>query len=470
MTQGGWSAMHYASSEGHIETVECLLAAGSCTEARDKNGCTPIHYAAGEGFNKVVEALIASDADVNAKALSGWTALHYAAGSGRLKVVRCLLDAGANRSIGDQHGHSPAQVAIEAGQQKCTTLLKAYVRQPAKLVMALQRLAWSKGQISSGSGGGEDRSPAHCLSADLAQQVVRRFKLATKAGVVVRAFADAKAVWQLCIGSMVAARAAADAKKLAGNSLFQKRRYADALVVYSEAVTIDPSCHLYYCNRSACCAALGKWEASAADARKCLQLSPGFVKAHIRLGTAELHLGRFDEAVAAVQSGLQKTGHASSSGSIHLRRLLSELREKDPAIQFARARHQKRERIAGRRGSAVSVSTAGSQSTLPSHAGGGGGGGGGGGSVASHDSGDRLLGGEAGGGGGGGGYRGSGRSDGGGGGGGWGGASVGGESVALSDFTNEESVITNDSSVDDDLLELLPEVPGEEREDDADPR
>eukprot|EP01051_Picozoa_sp_SAG22_P027174 SAG22_NODE_8964_length_618_cov_1.094412_2_plen_63_part_01 len=42
---------------------------------------------------------------------------------------------------------------------------------------------------------------------------------------------------------------------------------------------------------------LGKWEASAADAKQCLQLAPGFVKAHIRLATAELHLGRFDDAV-----------------------------------------------------------------------------------------------------------------------------------------------------------------------------
>jgi hypothetical protein len=85
---------------------------------------------------------------------------------------------------------------------------------------------------------------------------------------------------------------------------------------------------------------------------------PGFVKAHIRLAKAELQLGHFDDvrlplnwciqlsasaesepariraqAVAAVQVGLQQiqtsTSKASrSTGSIHLRRLLSELREK----------------------------------------------------------------------------------------------------------------------------------------------
>eukprot|EP01051_Picozoa_sp_SAG22_P027173 SAG22_NODE_8964_length_618_cov_1.094412_1_plen_84_part_00 len=68
-------------------------------------------------------------------------------------------------------------------------------------------------------------------------QVVRRYKRAPTAGVVVRAQAESKTQWQGCIATLVARRSAADAKKLTGNSLFQKKRYGDAHAMYSDAVS-----------------------------------------------------------------------------------------------------------------------------------------------------------------------------------------------------------------------------------------
>jgi hypothetical protein len=260
--EGGWTALHYSSSEGHVEVVRSLLAVGCNVEKEDKNGCTPIHYAAGEGYTKVVQCLIESDANVNQQARSGWTALHYAASAGRVNVVKSLLDAAASRHIHDEQGHSPQMVANEAGHQKVAALLQNYVRQPSKLVMATQRLTWARSQITGGNGTRDDLDsyespgPAHCLSADLAQQVIRRYKQAPKAGVVVRAQADAERVWLLCEAQAVKRRQVADAKKLQANALYQTRLYNEALGLYTEAIQTDPTCHLYYCNRSACYAML----------------------------------------------------------------------------------------------------------------------------------------------------------------------------------------------------------------------
>lgn len=383
--EGGWGALHYASSEGHTDTVDCLLANGAHTDKPDRNGCTPIHYAAGEGYVAVLHSLVTAGADVDHQALSGWTPLHYAAQSGQYKTARALLDAGASRSIyAEQGGQLAKAVASEHGHGKVVTLLKDYVRQSAKLVMALQRLAWARCQISCSTP--EDNGPAYILSANLVQQVTRRYKHAPPAAVVARAEAESYLLWQLKGLQALERRELADARKQAGNQFYHEKLFDEALKCYSEALAIDPTNHLYYCNLSACSATLGRWEDSASAARRCLHLAPGFVKAHIRLATAEMNLGLFDEAVAAVEVGLQQHPDLSRSNS-SLRRLLSELREKDPAIQFARARVARREQLQKPRRN--SVSTVGSVSTVPDTTDGRkyDYGGGGGGSQTSHDSG-----------------------------------------------------------------------------------
>jgi hypothetical protein len=143
----------------------------------------------------------------HAQALSGWTPLAFAAGSGRVSAVRCLLDAGASRTLCDHQGVSPHQVALEAarkvshqrradrGHQKVATLLKDYVRQPAKLVMAMQRLGWACCQLSCGAESPAAPPGISWLSADLVQQVVRRYKQAPRASVVLRAQAEATSAW-----------------------------------------------------------------------------------------------------------------------------------------------------------------------------------------------------------------------------------------------------------------------------------
>jgi Flp pilus assembly protein TadD len=48
------------------------------------------------------------------------------------------------------------------------------------------------------------------------------------------------------------------------------------------ATTQNPSNHVYYSNRSACYASLGKQQEAADDASKCIELNPNFIKGYYR--------------------------------------------------------------------------------------------------------------------------------------------------------------------------------------------
>ena len=58
-------------------------------------------------------------------------------------------------------------------------------------------------------------------------------------------------------------RAAAEAKKTEGNAAFKAKRYKQAIGFYSEAAQLDPTCAVYYCNRSTCYANLGDWQGAS---------------------------------------------------------------------------------------------------------------------------------------------------------------------------------------------------------------
>ena len=85
-------------------------------------------------------------------------------------------------------------------------------------------------------------------------------------------------LWQLKGVQALERRGLADAKKRQAISFIVKQ-FDKALKCYSEALAIDPTNHLYYCNPAAT-ATLGLWEESAGAARRRLQLAPGFKGSH----------------------------------------------------------------------------------------------------------------------------------------------------------------------------------------------
>jgi len=99
-------------------------------------------------------------------------------------------------------------------------------------------------------------------------------------------------------------KAAAQAKKNEGNNFFKAKDYAKAIEKYTEAIQLDPSDVTFFSNRSACYAALNKWQEAADDGRQCIITDKSFVKGYFRAALALQNLGNLEGAQDAVKRGL----------------------------------------------------------------------------------------------------------------------------------------------------------------------
>lgn len=90
----GWTALHIAALNGHIDVVEFLVAKGADVNAKNKSNATPLHFAALVGQKGVVEILLANGADIHAKDNNGKTPLDMAAQKDHKVVVDLLSKHG----------------------------------------------------------------------------------------------------------------------------------------------------------------------------------------------------------------------------------------------------------------------------------------------------------------------------------------------------------------------------------------
>lgn len=97
------TALHMAAESGHAEVVQLLLAAGAYIDLRDQHGYSALHFAALNGHVVVAELLLASGFHVDATTekdpsravMEPLTPLYYAARFGHEAMIELLLNAGA---------------------------------------------------------------------------------------------------------------------------------------------------------------------------------------------------------------------------------------------------------------------------------------------------------------------------------------------------------------------------------------
>jgi len=99
----GFSALEYASGNGHIEIVHYLVKEAG---ADVLNG-QPLLLAAKNGHTKIVEFLLENDADTTLVDTSGKTALHLACLEGHSSTVEALINAGIDVQPQDNAGNTP---------------------------------------------------------------------------------------------------------------------------------------------------------------------------------------------------------------------------------------------------------------------------------------------------------------------------------------------------------------------------
>ena len=99
-------------------------------------------------------------------------------------------------------------------------------------------------------------------------------------------------------------RAAAAEHKALGNKEFVAGQFDAAAKHFTAAIEQDPTDHVFYSNRSACYASVGKLVAAVEDAERCIELKPEWGKGYSRLGLALFKKGDLSGAQKAYAGGL----------------------------------------------------------------------------------------------------------------------------------------------------------------------
>ncbi len=105
-----------------VPTVTLLLEQGADVHAKDELGYTPLHMGA-FGEAEIAALLIKHGADVNAVDNAGETPLHKAVQYPEYKVVQELLRHGALKTLRNNQGLTPVQIAEKRGWANLVELL-----------------------------------------------------------------------------------------------------------------------------------------------------------------------------------------------------------------------------------------------------------------------------------------------------------------------------------------------------------
>ena len=157
---GGYTALHWACSAGHIEIAEALLnCTGISVNSVNGYGDTPLITASQSGHTTIVKSLLQhADIDnINQQGGYGMTALHWACGLvvdyGDIEIAEALLNCtGINVNTVNGNGDTPL---ITASQSVHTTIVKSLlqhadidnINQEGKFDYTALHLACSEGHI-----------------------------------------------------------------------------------------------------------------------------------------------------------------------------------------------------------------------------------------------------------------------------------------------------------------------------------
>lgn len=93
--------------------------------------------------------------------------------------------------------------------------------------------------------------------------------------------------------------------KAKGNKEFTAKNYKAAIEHFTEAISHDPTDHVFFSNRSACYASIEEYDKALSDGAECVKLKPDWAKGYTRKAHAEFFLKKFDDAAETYKAGLK---------------------------------------------------------------------------------------------------------------------------------------------------------------------
>ena len=105
-----------------------LVEAGAPVDARGMGGWTPLHMACLDGHLDIARMFIEAGALVDIRGEDGWTPLHWACLFGHLEVVRCLVEEGhADMHAVDDDGETPMAWTQRRGKSDVVAYLRGRI-------------------------------------------------------------------------------------------------------------------------------------------------------------------------------------------------------------------------------------------------------------------------------------------------------------------------------------------------------
>jgi ankyrin repeat protein len=169
----------YAAQHGLLADVNECIAAGVNVEAKTINGWTALHFASINGHLEIVQYLLQNgNANVNAQKNDGWTALHFASSNGHLEIVQYLVQqCQANVRAVTKNNETPLDVAKQTGKTEIVEYLSVRQITPEEIILSVDDMPVSIANVKECFTAGvnvekvtEDRSTSLHLACSFAQK------------------------------------------------------------------------------------------------------------------------------------------------------------------------------------------------------------------------------------------------------------------------------------------------------------
>lgn len=331
---GGFSALHFAAFNGDMTLFDVLLPRHPDLDLKNFDGNTPLVMAVKGKQHESIRKLVEAGADINRKLNGGATALHHAAAMGYWETMNYLFDLGASASIDPCEAGTVLHWACHSGDIRTvgtllytrnipidvtdihagTPLFTALFTKKSELVQFLLEHGANPNAMTVP----DSTSPLHIavehgtlddvrnLISFGASPIARNGEGATPLSIA-ETRDRRESLKELTRVVPTKEKRIEDACrfKAQGNKVFGNGESVKAAKFYTLAISLDPTNHVYFSNRSACYFNVGRFVDALYDAERCLRLCPTFTRGFFRKAATQRALGMMDEALRTIEYGLR---------------------------------------------------------------------------------------------------------------------------------------------------------------------